>query len=467
MLTYQDLEKALKKGETAKTEFILAKINEHETSEEYKNGVLADEYDRQMNRTTETNTKYIKLSTGKVIEDKYSPNHKIKSNFYNRFTNQLLRYLLSNGATFDTDNVKKMLGGDDYDNKLMNLAKKALNGARSFGFWNYDHIEVFPVYKSKSSPAVFAPIEDEETAEIRGGIRYWQIDYDKPLIATLYLESGAETWRFRAGNQAELIKPQRNYVTKTKSTKNEGIIENLSETASSLPIFPLWGNDLHQSEIVGMVNTIDAYDSTLNSFANDCQSPLLYFTVRGAMGMDIEELADFIETVRVHHVLNPQNDQEVTPTTVEPPSQAREILLERLKNQLYEDFGALNVNEIKAGNVTATQILAAYEALDLKASGLETQILDFEKRLLTYLGYPDVKVTHTRSKLINRTEMINALIQSGEYLKSDYVTKKVLEMFDDGDIADTMIDEMHADEQARFAVTLNNAMQSAQDTGGE
>lgn len=452
MLTYQDFLKEVEKGEKAKVKFILDKIAEHETSDDYLTGCLADEYDRQLNRTTEQSERYIKLETGKVIKDKYSPNSKMKSNYYNRFTSQLIRYVLSNGTNFNVEGVKEKLGGDEYNHQIQKLAKKAMNGARSFGFWNKDHLEVFPVYKSKSDTAVFAPLVDEETSELRGGIRYWRIDKDKPLIATLYMEDGFETWKFKDGEPPELRNKKQPYLQKVKETKIEGITEIVDMNTSSIPIFPMWANEMHQSEIIGLRDSIDSYDITLNNFTNDCQTAQLYFTVRGGVGMDTEELVSFIDTVQKYKVLNPAEGQEVTPTTVEVPSQAREILLERIKNQMYEDFGALNIAELRAGNVTATQIEAAYEAMDLRASGLETQVMDFERRLLTYLGYPDIGITHTRSQLINKSEMIQLLLQSGEYLKSDYITKKTLDYLDDGDLAEDMINEINADELSRGGV---------------
>ena len=116
---------------------------------------------------------------------------------------------------------------------------------------------------------------------------------------------------------------------------------------------------------------------------------------------------------------------------------------------MYEDFGALNVGDIKAGNVTATQILAAYERLDMKANGYEYQVLAFVNQLLGFLGIDD-KATFTRSRIINMTEMIQALSMSASWLSEDYITRKLLELFGDGDKADDMIQERTAEDIQRL-----------------
>ena len=119
------------------------------------------------------------------------------------------------------------------------------------------------------------------------------------------------------------------------------------------------------------------------------------------------------------------------------------------KNDLYEDFGALNVGDIKAGNVTATQILAAYERLDMRANSYEYQLLDFVNQLLEFLGIED-NATFTRSPIVNKNEMIQALTMSASWLSEDYITRKLLELFGDGDKADDMIQERAAEDIQRL-----------------
>ena len=198
-----------------------------------------------------------------------------------------------------------------------------------------------------------------------------------------------------------------------------------------------------------MQSKIDCYDIIVNSFANDVDTAQLYWIIHGAVGADQEDLLKFIDEIHTTHVAGMNEETTADPVTVEPPSQSREILLTRIKNDMYEDFGALNVGDIKAGNVTATQILAAYERLDMRANSYEYQLLDFVNQLLEFLGIED-NATFTRSPIVNKNEMIQALTMSASWLSEDYITRKLLELFGDGDKADDMIQERAAEDIQRL-----------------
>ena len=449
MLTYQDLEKVKETGNIDKLmNFVLSVKEEHENSDLYETAVLANEYDKQQNRTIKNLNKTIVTAVGAIVQDRWSPNHKMISNFYNTFTEQRNQYLLSNGISFSDEKTKERLG-KDIDDKLRKLGKKAMDGGVCFGFWNYDHLEVFPIYQSGDSNAIFAPIYDEMTGALRAGVRYWQIDTLKPLFATLYDEDGYITFKWESGKRGEIAEPKQGYKSTIKRSKNEGITSRVDENYSTLPIFPLWANDQHQSEIVGLQSKIDCYDIIVNSFANDVDTAQLYWIIHGAVGADQEDLLKFIDEIHTTHVAGMNEETTADPVTIEPPSQSREILLTRIKNDMYEDFGALNVGDIKAGNVTATQILAAYERLDMKANGYEYQVLAFVNQLLGFLGIED-NATFTRSKIINMNETIQALSMSASWLSEDYITRKLLELFGDGDKADDMIQERTAEDIQRL-----------------
>ncbi|MBQ4505265.1 MAG: phage portal protein [Firmicutes bacterium] len=123
--------------------------------------------------------KYQKLLykiTGEAVPDIYSANHKIVSNFFNFFITQENQYLLGNGATMEEKNKKKL--GADFDIRLQEAGENALIHGVTFCFWDLNRLRVFEVLE-------FVPIYDEETGALRAGIRFWKIDENKPLRATL------------------------------------------------------------------------------------------------------------------------------------------------------------------------------------------------------------------------------------------------------------------------------------------
>ena len=128
-----------------------------------------------------------------------------------------------------------------------------------------------------------------------------------------------------------------------------------------------------------------------------------------------------------------------------------ERLLDRIEKDIYKDFGALDIDQVKSGAVTATQIKAAYEALDMAANQFEYQILEFLDRLMIVAGVKDT-ATFTRATLVNSTESLQMLLQAAPFLTEDYVITKTLELFGDGDKADYIINQRKAEELNRFGI---------------
>jgi hypothetical protein len=161
--------------------------------------------------------------------------------------------------------------------------------------------------------------------------------------------------------------------------------------------------------------------------------------------MDDVDLSEFIDKMRKLHAAQTDGDQVVQPTTVDVPYEGREALLDRLEKQLYRDSMALNTYDIANGAVTATQIEASYEPLNEKLDAFEAEISDFIARLLAVAGVED-EPTYTRSKLVNRTEEINTVVNSALYLDDQYVTEKIMTLFGDKDmIEEALANKAQAD----------------------
>jgi hypothetical protein len=148
--------------------------------------------------------------------------------------------------------------------------------------------------------------------------------------------------------------------------------------------------------------------------------------------------------------------------TQDAPYASREALLDRLDKDLYRDAMALNTDIIAGGAITATQIKAAYEPLNSKTDDYEYQITTFIEKILALAGIDD-SPTFTRSILINASETIQNIIQSAEYLPSDYITTKILEIMGDGDKTEDILKQMQADEIDRFASVVADATEPAED----
>lgn len=441
MKTWQDLQQIPDRDQD-RMDFVKTVINEHQSSDLYKQAVLADEYDRRRNRTIVRYQKLLYTVSGKAIPDNWSANYKLCSGFFNRFTTQQVQFLLGNGITWGQDGTAERLG-KDFEKELQRAAKAALGARVSFGFFNKDHMEVFKVQE-------FAPLYDEETGALRSGVRWWQVDANKPLRATLYEEDGFTEFVWEHG-KGEVLQDKRKYLLKIRSTEADGTEIYDGANYPSFPIVPLWANPQRQSELVGLQEQIDAYDLIKSGFCNTIdEASFIYWTINNAGGMDDVDLAKFVERLRTVHATTVEDTGATAQAnTIEAPHEGREALLDRLKKDMYDDYMALNIDDIKGGADTATHIRAAYEPMNSKADQFEYCIGEFLDGILFVAGIDD-KPTFTRSYIINAQEEISTVLQASQYLSDEYVTSKILTLLGDADKTDEVLKAIEESEQDRI-----------------
>ena len=460
MKTYQDL---IEVGiaEDKRMDFIHTAIADHKSSEIYQQAVIAEEYNKHRNVTINQFRKLLYTLSGKAVPDNFSSNWKMANRFFHIFVVQEVQFLLGNGATWD-DKVKKAADekfGKDFDSRLQELGKDALVGGVAFGFYNLDHLDVFKITE-------FVPLCDEENGALKAGIRFWQVTPEKPLRATLYELDGYTDYIW-IKNEPKILHTKRKYVIKLRETPADGTEIYDGENYPSFPIVPLWANPERQSELVGLREQIDCYDLIKSGFANDLdEASQIYWTIQNAGGMDDIDLAKFLERMKtVKAAVVDDTGARAEAHTVEVPYNAREVLLARIKRDLYNDAMALDPADIAAGAVTATQIKAAYEPLNSKCDEFEYCVRDFLDNLTAVAGIDDYDVTFTRSLIVNKLEEVQVIATAANFLDREYTIQKLLNALGDGDLAEDMIDKLEKEEQERMAMAMQQMALQGQSGG--
>lgn len=442
MKTYQDL-LAIGTDENERMKFCFSAIDEHKASVKYAIAQDADLYYRNVNPTIMRLEKFIRNAAGQAVPDIFSPNHKIPSNLYHYFVTQEVQTLLGNGATFEKDGTKDKLG-KNFDQRLQECAKHAINGSAAYGFWNFDHLEVFDYLE-------FVPLYDEYTGQLMAGVRYWQIDSTKPLCIVLFEPDGLTEYIREAGKDISIRKPKRGYKALKMASIADGEIVADMGNYETLPVVPLY-NENKQSAIVGKQNTLDAYDLTLSQMVNNVDDGnFIYWILKNCGGMDEVDDERFISQLKITHVAHADGDSGagVEAHTVEAPVVANNSTLENLRKQLFDDFMALDTKAIANGAITATQIQAAYEPLNSKCDQFEFNVIEFVTRILELAGIDD-NVSFVRSRIVNNNEEIQTTLSCAEYLDSGYVTKRILTLMGDPDKYEEVMNNLIAEDTARF-----------------
>ena len=458
MLTYQDFLREATTDEN-KINFIQKAINQHINSDDYKKAVEAYEYYRQRNTAIMQYQKILYTVTGKPIEDVFSANHKTTSNFFYKIITQMIQYSLGNGLVFENENVKEKFTGD-IDLKIKKIFRYAAIEKIAFGFYNNGNLECFKVTE-------FVPLWDEEDGSLKAGIRFWQIDSSKPLRATLFELDGYTEYIREKSQPMRILKDKQKYIKYKQTSEIYGTEIFEGENYPTFPIIPAYCNDKKQSMLEGIKEQIDAYDFIKSGFANDLDDATqIYWLLQNTGGMDDVDLAKFMQRLKTTKIANIDADEggALTPYTVQVPYQSREVYLERLEKDIYNDAMALNVSGIQAGNITATQIKAAYEDINLRADAFEEQVLEFMQEVFELAGVENEKITFNRSKVSNTSEEIQTILSTGDLLPIEYKIKKILALLGDIDHTEEVFNMLKAES---LAMMNQNTEPEESNTEGE
>lgn len=441
--TYQDL---LKVGEFEKNkiEFVFDAIKEHKTSTAYLTAKDAELYFKHQNPTIMRYQKFVHNQFGQKVPDIWSANNKIASNWFNYFTTQAVSYLLGNGVTFGKKESTKEKLGKQFDKRVQDVAIHAKTGGVGFGFWNFDHVEAFSITE-------FVPLYDEDDGGLKAGIRFWQIDDNKPLRATLYEMDGYTDYIKRKDAEIEVLAEKRAYTQVVKKNAMEGEIILDGAPLPGFPIVPLY-NINKQSDLVGNRGTIDAYDLMVSGLINNVSDgEFIYWILQNCGGMNDVDDAKFIEQLKLTHIAHADGDDgaSVEAHSVSVEFEATAEALDRLTEQLYKDFMALKVHDLSAGNKTATEITAAYEPINQKTDQFEYCVTEFINGILKLASIED-EPTYTRSQMSNQSEMLEMVLQSAEYLDDEYVTTKILTLLGDADKVQEVLKRRDAESAERY-----------------
>ena len=165
--------------------------------------------------------------------------------------------------------------------------------------------------------------------------------------------------------------------------------------------------------------------------------------------MDDVDLVKFIEHLKtVKAAVVDENGASAESHTMEVPYNAREAILDRLETDICKDFMGFNPDVISSGAVTATQIKAAYEPLNVKTDQFEYCIHEAIDALMALAGV-ELEASFSRSMIVNTNEEIQILMQAAPYLDDDYLTEKVMTLLGDSDKIEEIIKKMDADELDR------------------
>lgn len=430
-ITYQDW---LATPESARPALALKAIQHYKASEDFRKALTANGYFRAEDTAVSKKTilkarkieykdasgrKRVRSGTEDVV------GNRVYSGMFFKLVVQQNQYLLANGVVMKDEKVKEKLG-KAFDKTLENIGEKALKQGVCWGFWNVDHVEA--IEAARDSFSGFVALLDEMTSTPMVGIQFWQIAAERPMYVRVFETDGVTMYRV-AKDQLTEVQAKRPYKINTVTDALGPIVTGV-ENWGGLPIVPLWASEEKRSELTNAIKSkIDVFDRIFSDFGDNLDRANDVYWVLNNFGGTMDEVAELLEQInRVKAVANMSDGtgaaSSAEPKTIEVPYQAREHALQLLRKEIYQDYMALDMDELTGRSLTNVAIEAAMTNLNLKADRYEWQCFQFVQNILRLQGIETEEITFKRQELVNRSEIVNDLSLMRDYIDQETALKK-------------------------------------------
>ena len=403
MITFNDFEK--NKSES----YILDIINNFKGSQRYRDAITARDYYNGMNTEINRRLQLFRNSKGEKEIDIFVANNQIANEYYKKIVMQENSYLLGNGPTLP-DEIKDNFSRT-FDQRFFEAGLSALIDGVGWIYCSLDKNNKMML--STWGGAEFIPLFDERTGALMAGIRFWQIDINKPMYVELYEIDGKTTY-ISAEQKLEILEPKQNYIIKKDTIKAMDLVEITESGFGMLPIFPLYANFQKVTTLTpALKQKLDLWDIVMSDFGNNLEdSKDLYWVLTNYGGQDISE---FLAEYKKYKIIQTDSEGSAEAKTIEVPWQAREVLLNALKKEIFQSAMALDTEELSGSNLTNVAIKSIMANLDLKTDDFEIQALNTLYAIMelyySYFGgnIDELTIELKRRTIINDTEVVQLI----------------------------------------------------------
>lgn len=350
-------------------------------------------------------------STKKSVSFKQVVGNRISTDFFRRSIVERTHYSLANGIVIDGNPSEKLLG-IGADHAISDACQNAQVDGCCWLYWNHDHIEVIPAYDDALSG--FVALVDERTSQPMVGIRFWQLDKDRPMWVQLYeLDGMTEYSKPKDAEHLQEYAPKQAY-SRTGYRDAAGDVVTATSNYPVLPIVPLYANSLHRSSLTKAIKRkLDAYDVIVSDFGDNLEQANQIYWVLNNFGGGLSEVADMLQKIQELRVIANIGDgtggSSVDAKSFDVPHAARNLALSLLDAAMHDDAMIVNRKEINGGSLTNVAIESAYTKMDLGADELEWEVFAAVQQLLALIGKPSEEITFKRAKLYNAVETIQSI----------------------------------------------------------
>ena len=337
-------------------------------------------------------------------------NNKIPHNFHQILIDEKASYLFTYPILFDIDNNNKLntqvfeVLGDDFQRKAKNICIEASNagtawvhywyaedkkGEKNFKYEKVNTEEVIPIYDNGLEKTLESLIRYYIVSEYVEGelnpqdfcyIEYWTVDR-------------MERWKLRNSYNGSIVE-----------------YEDVEHTIGEIPFIEFANNLNKQGDLEKYATLIDMMDKVMSGFCNDMEDiQQVLYILEGYEGTDLKEFKDNLK--RYKTLSFDTEGGGLKTIQIDIPVEARKVIVEILKKQIYESGQGLQADIDSIGNASGITLKFFYRKLELKAGLLETEFrggfATLVKAILRFLkveNYKKINQTWTRNMISNDLE---------------------------------------------------------------
>lgn len=345
-----------------------------------------------------------------------SADNRIAHNFHQLLVDEKASYMFTYPVIFDIENdkdinskVNKTLG-DDFNRKSKNLCIEASNvGCSWLHYWIKGSNEVKKEFKYElvNTEEIIPVYDNGLERTLDAVIRYYavseavedKIDDQKFYYIEYWTKDTMERWKFKNSYTGDEVVEAH---------------ENIKHILGNVPFIEFANNSLKRSDLSKYKALVDLYDKVMSGFANDLEDIQQIIYILENYGG--EDLGEFLGDLKRFKAIKTENDGSgggggVKTLQIEIPVEARKVILEILKKQIYESGQGLQQDVESVGNASGVALKFFYRKLELKSGLLETEFKSSYNKLvraiLKFLSIDEnknISQTWTRNMISNDLE---------------------------------------------------------------
>jgi SPP1 family phage portal protein len=318
-------------------------------------------------------------------DDIYSSNFKEASGYLKLLIDQKVNYSINARMQCDVDGVNiDDIWGRKWRTDLRKFAKEAsIKGFSVVQFYLQKGVTKWRLIPAEQC----TPLYDNNNEYLIAMIRQYQQGTEDGKTKNVMEYWTAETvskWEQTTGAEWAPVLTDVPHIT-VSTHYGDTRAGQEQQSWGVVPFLVLRNNDEFLSDLHFVKTKIDAYDVTASDYSNDLiENGSPYWVVKNGAGTSLKDWNKFKEGFIATRMVQTDDDGGMERHQNEVPHQARMEKMNRLEKEIFSFGMGVNTSSM-SGSVTATEIMASYENLNLKAKEFEGHITDFLDDFVQFL----------------------------------------------------------------------------------